>query len=384
MQEPSSPIHLEMRLEIPGVEPKTESYTFQKPMITIGRDETSDVQIPLSTASRNHAILKHEDGQWYVEDLKSTHGTEHNGQHVGKGGVRLFRPGDTLKIIHLSLEYVSGPQPELNIDQDDNPTQAARNMVGDLMATIGAHQDLPYLRVMNGPAEGQKFEIRPDLTEALVGRADECDFQINDANVSRQHAKILRDWNDITIHDAGSKNGVVLNNKKLGKPKRLRDADEILLGAVRLTFVDPTAAILQTLEGLPAFARDEESIDEESALGDIEDPQQGKDLDPMMGGGENLDDNSKDDDDLDENSVASALSSMSTSMSGSSEMSLSADLSGFTNKIVTGDELGEVSGIAPSPQKSAGLSGVEKVLIGVSAVVFLGLLAGVLIFLVVD
>ena len=353
MQEPSSPIHLEMRLEIPGVEPKTESYTFQKPMITIGRDETSDVQIPLSTASRNHAILKHEDGQWYGRSqIHSRDRTQWPTRGQRRGAP--FRPGDTLKIIHLSLEYVSGPQPELNIDQDDNPTQAARNMVGDLMATIGAHQDLPYLRVMNGPAEGQKFEIRPDLTEALVGRADECDFQINDANVSRQHAKILRDWNDITIHDAGSKNGVVLNNKKLGKPKRLRDADEILLGAVRLTFVDPTAAILQTLEGLPAFARDEESIDEESALGDIEDPQQGKDLDPMMGGGENLDDNLKDDDDLDENSVASALSSMSTSMSGSSEMSLSADLSGFTNKIVTGDELGEVSGIAPHPKKALG------------------------------
>ena len=379
MHEPSSPIHLEMRLEIPGVEPKTESYTFQKPMITIGRDESSDVQIPLSTASRNHAILKHEDGQWYVEDLKSTHGTEHNGQHLGKGGVRLFRPGDTLKIIHLSLEYISGPQPELIVDEDANPTQMARNMVGDLMATIGAHQDLPYLRVMNGPAEGQKFEIRPDLTEALVGRADECDFQINDANVSRQHAKILRDWNDITIHDAGSKNGVVLNNKKLGKPKRLRDADEILLGAVRLTFVDPTAAILQTLEGLPAFARDDESIEDENAVEDIEDPQQGQDLNPVMGGDDSVDDGGEDDD-LDENSVASALSSMSSS----SELSLSADLSGFTNKIVTGEDLGEVSGIAPSPQKSSSLSGVEKTLIGLSAVVFLGLLAGVLIFLVVD
>ena len=188
MSDPKSPITLEMLLEVPGVEPKTSSYSFQQKVITIGRDDTSDIQIPLSTASRNHALIKHEDGQWYVEDLKSTHGTERNGTHLGSGGIHLLRPGDQLKIIHMTLTYIIPKGDEEAKPIEENQSMAALNIVDGLMANLGGQHDLPYLRVMNGPAEGQKFEIRPDLTEALVGRADDCHFQINDANVSRQHA----------------------------------------------------------------------------------------------------------------------------------------------------------------------------------------------------
>ena len=87
-----------MLLEVPGVEPKTSSYSFQQKVITIGRDDTSDIQIPLSAASRNHALIKHEDGQWYVEDLKSTHGTERNGTPWLRGAFTFLRPGDQLKL----------------------------------------------------------------------------------------------------------------------------------------------------------------------------------------------------------------------------------------------------------------------------------------------
>ena len=194
MHEPASPIVLEMQLEIPGVEPKRDSYSFQKPVITIGRDETSDVQIPYLRPLEItlYSSMKTASGTWKTSNPPTEQNT--TASIWVKEAFAFFAPGDTLKIIHLTLTYAGAPKAELNLGEDENPTEAARNMVGDLMANIGANQDLPYLRVMNGPAEGQKFEIRPDLTEALIGRADvECHFQINDANVSRQHAKILRD-----------------------------------------------------------------------------------------------------------------------------------------------------------------------------------------------
>ncbi len=376
MSDPKTPITIEMLLEVPGVEPKVSTYSFQQKVITIGRDENSDIQIPLSTASRNHALIKHEDGQWYIEDLKSTHGTERNGTHLGSGGIHLLRPGDQLKIIHMTLTYVVPKKvsaPEIH----ENPSMAALNIVDDLMANLGGQADLPYLRVMNGPAEGQKFEIRPDLTEALVGRADECHFQINDANVSRQHARIHRDWNDITVHDLGSKNGVLVNNKKIGKGKRLKDADQILLGAVRLTFVDPTAAILQTLEGLPAFARDEESIEGSAADIDLDQLTNDEDTQDNTNGSEPPLFN----EDLDENSIAAPLESISN-VSPSEELAL--EEASSINTMPSPEQNGKETNLKSSSVASSGLGTAEKSLIVLSILVFISLIAILLIFTFTD
>jgi len=366
-----------MLLEVPGVEPKVSSYSFQQSVITIGRDDNSDIQIPLSTASRNHALIKHEEGQWYVEDLKSTHGTERNGAHLGAGGIHLFRPGDTLTIIHMTLTFLAPEKTKPAAEVHENPSMAAINIVDDLMANLGGQQDLPYLRVMNGPAEGQKFDIRPDLTEALIGRADECHFQINDANVSRQHAKIHRDWNDITLHDLGSKNGVLVNNKRIGKGKRLKDTDQILLGAVRLTFVDPTAAILQTLEGLPAFARDEESIDGSSQSEDPHFPDNENSA-PGLGVPDGKDE--LDDDSLDENSVAIPLdSSNSSGLTDDSH-----DMSGISSMLTHDEDSAALNKEMTDTGLSHSLSAAEKSLLAMSAFVFLALMAGVVIIIFLD
>jgi hypothetical protein len=115
---------------------------------------------------------------------------------------------------------------------------------------------------MNGPDEGKRFDITVDVSEAVVGRGNDCDFQINDANISRRHAIIRRDWNEITIEDAGSKNGVVINDRKIARPTALRDADEVLLGAVRLTFIDPSAKFIGRLDDIPAFADAATGMDE--------------------------------------------------------------------------------------------------------------------------
>ena len=183
---------------------------------------------------------------------------------------------------------------------------------------------------------------------------------------------IHRDWNDITIHDLGSKNGVLVNNKRIGKGKRLKDADQILLGAVRLTFVDPTAAILQTLEGLPAFARDEESV--EASLAD---------LDINKGGDEENTGASVPgifDEDLDENSVAVPLESMSASPSSEDNEELSS-----VNTMLNQDqEYKDNEAKAQLENETSGLGTAEKSLIALSALVFIGLIVMLLVFTLTD
>ncbi len=244
-------------MEIPGKEPREFEYEFAQQRVTLGRDEHNDIQIPLSTVSRSHAAIYQEGDEWFIQDLKSTHGSKHNGKPIPAGAKKLLRNGDSIEIVHFSITvHILEQQSD---DYSAEHTEAlARKMVEEVLASIGT-EELPYVRVMNGPDEGRKFELRPDLSEVVIGRGTDCDFQINDANISRRHAIIRRDWTDITVEDLGSKNGVLVNDKKIGKPTSLRDADEILLGAVRITFIDPSAKFLGKLDDIPAFAKQDES-----------------------------------------------------------------------------------------------------------------------------
>jgi len=265
------PVKLQVVMSIPGKDPREFEYEFEEHRIAIGRDQDNEIQVPLSTVSRHHCVLYRHESEWFLEDLKSTHGTKHNGRPVGAGGKKLMRDGDTIDLIHFQITFhnaaLSSP------DYSAEKTEAlARKMVEEVLATIGKGGDeVPYVRVMNGPDEGKRFDIGVDVSEAVVGRGNDCDFQINDANISRRHAIIRRDWNEITIEDCGSKNGVVINDRKIGKPTALRDADEILLGAVRLTFIDPSAKFIGKLDDIPAFAEAQTAAQDdepEDAAGD--------------------------------------------------------------------------------------------------------------------
>lgn len=267
------PVKLQVVMSIPGKDPREFEYEFDQDKISIGRDQQNDIQVPLSTVSRAHCILSNDNREWYLEDLKSTHGTRHNGKPVGAGGKKLLRDGDTVEMVHFKITFSSARQ--RSQDYSVEKTEAlARKMVEEVLAQIGNGADeMPYLRVMNGPEEGKKLNIGPDVAEAVIGRGNDCDFQINDANVSRRHAMIRRDWNEITVEDAGSKNGVVVNERRITKPTALRDADEIMLGAMKLTFIDPSAKFLGKLDDIPAFqdqptSAESEALPEEGAEGD--------------------------------------------------------------------------------------------------------------------
>ncbi len=250
----SVPVKLQVVMSIPGKDPREFEYEFEDDRISVGRDQENEIQVPLSTVSRKHCVFFRDSDEWYLEDLKSTHGTKHNSKPVGAGGKKLLRDGDVIDLIHFKITFHNAQA--ASPDYSAEKTEAlARKMVEEVLASIGKDAaDMPWLRVMNGPDEGKRFDIGVDVSEAVIGRGNDCDFQINDANISRRHGIVRRDWNEITIEDAGSKNGVVINDRKIGRPTALRDADEILLGAVRLTFIDPSAKFIGKLDDIPAFA----------------------------------------------------------------------------------------------------------------------------------
>jgi pSer/pThr/pTyr-binding forkhead associated (FHA) protein len=268
------PVKLQVTMTIPGKEPKNFEYELEEERITIGRDQSNDIQVPLSTVSRTHCVLFLDKGEWFIEDLKSTHGTRHNGKALGAGGKKLLRDGDTIELIHFVIQFYapSVVSPDYSVEKTE---ALARRMVDEILNQIGRDgEQVPYLRVMNGPDEGKKFSIGAEITEVFIGRGSDCDFQVNDVNISRRHAVIRRNWNDIIVEDDGSKNGVLINDRRIQKATALRHADELLMGAVKLTFIDPSAKFIGQLDDIPAFASgtstDRDALDDQPA--DDEDP----------------------------------------------------------------------------------------------------------------
>jgi hypothetical protein len=70
--------------------------------LTIGRAEQSDIPLADPGVSRNHARVVREGDDFIVEDLRSTNGTEVNGQPIRR---RRLANGDMLKLASSTLQF---------------------------------------------------------------------------------------------------------------------------------------------------------------------------------------------------------------------------------------------------------------------------------------
>lgn len=71
-----------------------------------------------------------------------------------------------------------------------------------------------------------------------IGRLPDNNVVIKDEHISRRHCAIVIHCDGrCEIHDIASKNGTVLNGKKISGPTRLRPGDQITLCTRKLTFV---------------------------------------------------------------------------------------------------------------------------------------------------
>ncbi len=60
----------------------TRTYRLNRPVFTIGRSPTSDVQIASPCISRSHALLRWRNGAWVIEDVESLNGLTCQGQRI--------------------------------------------------------------------------------------------------------------------------------------------------------------------------------------------------------------------------------------------------------------------------------------------------------------
>ena len=96
------------------------------------------------------------------------------------------------------------------------------------------------MRFISGKYQGGEFPL-PANAEIVVGRSSDLDMVLVEDMVSRRHAKIVVNGDQISIQDMGSTNGTFVNGERV-KHADLNDGDRVLIGTsiIKLVTADPS------------------------------------------------------------------------------------------------------------------------------------------------
>jgi ABC-type multidrug transport system ATPase subunit len=133
-------------------------------------------------------------------------------------------------------------------DQDFKSKKASKLLEND--ATRISQGILPENFETQGP---QRIRLQQRIR---IGRAEDCDWRIEDLNVSRIHAEIVQSrQGEYELLDLKSTNGTFLNDNKI-KREKLIYGDIISIGGYRRKFTSDGLELLEGIEGLSVTAKE--------------------------------------------------------------------------------------------------------------------------------
>ncbi len=223
------------------------AYGFEQTRIVIGRGPGADVRIPHLTVSETHATV-HLDGDGHaIVDNESTNGTRVNGVRLSAGRKKRLHEGDLIEIGAYGLTFHTGVALPQTVTAE-RTAELARRLFRQSHA--GAHVGAPRLCVLTGPQTGKSLDVPNPPARLLIGRAAGCQLVLDDPDVTEEHVELVRDLDGVMIRKIERAARLEINGLTV-EHKRLRDADELVLGKTRLLFEDPAE---EPIDGLAAEA----------------------------------------------------------------------------------------------------------------------------------
>ena len=180
----------------------SETWTFRRPFLVIGRRPESDLVLDHWQVSRRHAYVQLIEGRYYCVDLGSRTGT-HGGDVTERSG--WLERGRAIQIGPYSV------RPEWPTSKSRPPGP-----------TPGVTWELP------GRAIGQSV-WRMDRHLALIGRSPACKIRLVEPDVSKFHCSVVLTPQGVWVVDLLGQNGVLVNDEPV-RCSRLEDGDELRIG----------------------------------------------------------------------------------------------------------------------------------------------------------
>ena len=112
-------------------------------------------------------------------------------------------------------------------------------------APAGGKRDRAYLVVLAGASVGEMYKVEGD--KVIIGRGQKAHIRLFDDGISREHAQIVIEGNQIILQDLGSTNGTFCNGLKVDR-RELVDGDKIMVGSstiLKFTYHDYLDEVFQ-------------------------------------------------------------------------------------------------------------------------------------------
>ncbi len=190
-------------------ENKNSNFMLSSSLATIGR-VNGDIVISDSQVSSRHAQIKQSSEGWYIEDVGSRNGTFVNEERITRAVPLktndMIRVGTTVLVFELHDE-----------------AQSSSNA----------------LRI------SQLIDGRP----RIIGRSPDSDIQIDEAVVSRHHARLSCENNQIVLTDLNSSNGTFVNGQKISRIV-IHTGDRIRIGATEYTICEDALSLVGVKEAI--------------------------------------------------------------------------------------------------------------------------------------
>ncbi len=170
--------------------------------LTIGRLPDNDLTIAEEAVSRHHARIEAAQGGYWLADLGSRNGTKLNGERFS-GESRWLANGDTIVIGGETLRFLAGEETRVGV--------------------------LPQQPIVGT----QVVQLTGNVL--TLGRDRANDVVLEDPNVSRFHAEIVRHGDGVAVRDLSSRNGTRVNGE-LVRSALLEPGSEVGIGPYRLIF----------------------------------------------------------------------------------------------------------------------------------------------------
>jgi pSer/pThr/pTyr-binding forkhead associated (FHA) protein len=140
-------------------------------------------------------------------------------------GLISLRPGDRIGFDQIQATLVTGDAPQ-TLDRRTMPAPANEDMGATM---VRAALSKYGLRSQTGRMLGRNFALAGATT---VGRAPECQLRLEEASLSRKHARLVPTDGGVIIEDLGSTNGSFLNGERVQRAVA-KPGDEIGFDTLR-------------------------------------------------------------------------------------------------------------------------------------------------------
>lgn len=242
------------KLVISDDEGKTTTVPLVRDEITIGRKEGNTIRLTDRNVSRRHAKLQKQNGGYVLQDLGSYNGTVINGTRLSDQ--RALKMGDQIVIGDYKLNIVEesaaqvapAATPAANaaaavVETYEAPAQQGGHHPQATMPAIPSAIGVPPPVTIVVPEHVKKLQLvfmAPAGTPGpftmnklpiLLGRSEIADVSLPFSSISREHAKITLDGDQLVVEDLGSSNGVVVNGERV-KKHPIKAGDQITMGVV--------------------------------------------------------------------------------------------------------------------------------------------------------